>query len=85
MSCLWQSSKIPGYNDGFTLPPTKIRYRCLCMAVIGIKMIKLFASTTLFQPDMIEAYIKLSLQVCYLLLYCICLILLLRLYRFLCT
>ena len=34
---------------------------------------------------MIEACTKLSLQICYLLLYCICLILLLRLYQFLCT
>ena len=38
-------------------------------------MLKWFASTSLFQPDMIEAYTKLSLQICYLLLYCICLIL----------
>ena len=44
-------------------------------------MLKSFASANSFQPDLIEAYTKLSLQICYLLR----LILLLRLYQFLCT
>ena len=41
-------------------------------------MLKWFASTSLFQPDMMEAYTKLSLQICYMLFYCICLILLFK-------
>ena len=35
--------------------------------------------------NLIEACTKLSIQKCYLLFYCICLILLLGLYQFLCT
>ena len=91
MSCLWQSSKIPGLSQRKDIMmvlrylQTKIRYRFsspyVCVAVTEQRCsddLQVLACFNLI-------YIKLSLQICYVLLYCICLILRLRLYHFLST
>ena len=78
MSCLWQSSKIPEVFHkkdimmGLRYLQSKIRYRCsspyVCMAVTEQRFSNDLRVLAYFQPDMIEAYTKLSLQICYLLL-----------------
>ena len=89
MSCLWQRYKIQGFCHKTDIMmelssgQTKIRYRCsgpyVCVAVTEQRCSNDLRVLACFN------LIWLSLQKCYLLPYCICLILLLRLYQFLCT
>ena len=82
MSCLWQSSKIPGFCHkkdimmGLSCLESKIRYRCSspynCMAVTEHRCPNDLRVLACYKPDMIETCIKLSLQICYLFMYCSC-------------